>query len=357
MNVRPTTFDDGAAIQPILERNGMDSRDPVLWREGWTTYPFAEDFRDIPIGWVLEDGDGSLVGTLANIQMLYDFGGRRLKGVIAADWAVNPEHRNMALKLMSVFFRQKGVDLWINGSASATTSQLLAGLKIPRIPAPGYDIPCFWPVRRSAFAKAALTRRSVPGAALLAYPAGVALLVSDILRGSGRGPLSSSVQRLTQFDERFDDLWKAIITGPPRLRAIRTKAALEWRFRSELRQGRAAIITAGKGDRISGYAVLTRRAGSDLGMDLYDVADLQAAGDEPVIFRDLLLGAIRTAREDGLDAVKFMTGCPAKRAPAAGLRPYTYHLPFWQLYYKTTPEFTAPLSSAEAWDFSLVDTY
>ncbi len=101
-----------------------------------------------------------------------------------------------------------------------------------------------------------------------------------------------------------------------------------------------------------------RRKGAELGMDLYDVADIQAAGDDPATMKDLLLGSIRIAREDGADAVKFMSGTPAKRVPADALRPYTYRLPFWQLYYKAaTPELSADLATADAWDISLFDTY
>jgi hypothetical protein len=52
-----------------------------------------------------------------------------------------------------------------------------------------------------------------------------------------------------------------------------------------------------------------------------------------------------------------LTGTPAKRVPAMALLPYTYQLPFWQLYYKASPALKPVLGSADAWDFSLFDTY
>lgn len=358
LRIRAASFEDAAAVCKLNERNGMGNVDPITWRESWEAYPFAAEFRDIPTGWVLETDTGSVVGNLDNIHTLYEIGGRRIKGVVASGWAVDAGHRGKALQLMTTFFRQKGVDLWLNVSASPAAAQILTAMRIARVPIPDYGTPCFWAVRPRAFAKAALLRRSVPGAAWLAWPVGLALLARDLCRSSGRGTVTLPLRRLRDFDDRFDGLWQAISAAPVRLRAVRTRAVLEWRFRNELRGGRAAIVVAEQGTALLGYAVLVRRAGSDLGMDLYDVADLQAAGDEPSTIRDLLLGSIRIAREEGADAVKLMSGSRMKRAPAETLQPYTYRLPLWQQYFKAaSTELAGQLSTAEAWDFSLFDTF
>ncbi len=355
--IRPALFSDATGISQVHKRNGLIEFDADTWRSGWESYPFAEDFRDIPIGWVLETDAGEVVGTIGNVHMLYEMDGRRFKAAIATSWAVDAAHRGGALRLTTAFFRQKGPELLLNGSASPTASRVLTGLQIPRIPIPAYSSACFWAVRPRAFAKAALERRGTPAAPVLSYPAGLALLVRDIFRRSGRGKLSGPVRRLPMFDDRFDSLWQRIGAGPSRLRAVRTRAVLQWRFQADLDAGRAAILASESGGNLSGYIVLARRPGSDLGMRLYDVADFQAAEDDPATFRDLLLAAVQFAREEGGDAVKLMTGTPAKRGPAAALRPYTYELPFWQLYYRASPELKQVLGAAEAWDFSLFDTW
>jgi len=354
--LRETTFEDAEGIAPVFQRNGVAPMHALAWRQRWECYPFAAEFRDIPIGWVLETDSGSVAGTLGNVWMLYELAGRRLKAAIATEWAVDTEYRRQALQLMVAFYKQKGIDLWLNGSANQITARILSGMRIPRIPIPDYAVPCFWAVRPQPFVRAALLRKSIKGAALLSRPAGLVLHAMDILRRSGRGRSSSPVHRLRQFDERFDLMWSQLAAGPPRLRAVRTRAVLEWRFGAELRGNRAAIVVAERAAAPSGYAVLVRRETS--GMDLYDVADLQAVGDDALTTRDLLLGSIKVAREDGVEAVKFLSGTPAKRLPANELRPHTYQLPLWQLYYKTTfPELGAALSSADAWDFSPFDTY
>ena len=358
VRVRPAERKDTEAIIGVLGRNGMGDPDPATWREMWDGYPFADEFRDIPTGWVLETESGTVVGNLNNVHLLYEMSGRRLRGTVAAGWAVDSPYRGKSLRLMTTFFKQPGIDIYLNVSASPATAQVLTGMKIPRIPIPDYGIPCLWATRPRAFARAALSRRSTPGAAALAWPAGLLLRVYDTVRRSGRSHLSTSIRRFDRFDDRVDALWQQINAGPTRLRAVRTKAVLEWRFRTELRERRIAIAATERGGTLLGYAVLIRRAGSELEMEMYDIADIQAAGDDPAIIRDLLLGSLQIAREDGMDALKFVTGMPSRRLAAEQLRPWTYHLPFWQQYFKTAaPEVAAALSTADAWDFSVFDTF
>ena len=357
VRIRPAAFTDAVAIRQVHERNGMGDLDTAAWRFCWEFYPFATEFQDVPMGWVLETGAGEVVGTLGNVHMLYELSGRRYKAAIAASWAVDAAYRGKSLHLTTTFFKQQGVDLWINGSANPSASRVLAGLRIPRMPIPGYSIPCFWAANPIGFARAGLQRRSTPAASLLAYPAGIALLLRDVFRSSGRGGLSTAISRLSAFDERFDSLWDRIAAGPPRLRAVRTRAVLDWKFRADLTAGRAAILVAESGGKPAGYTVLLERQGSDLGMSLYDVADIQAADDDPKVYGDLLKGAVQLARKEGVDAVKLLTGTPAKRIPAAALQPYTYELPYWQLYYKAKPDLATALTTADGWDFSLFDTY
>ncbi|HEY3416849.1 MAG TPA: hypothetical protein VGM23_08200 [Armatimonadota bacterium] len=354
--IRPATAQDAGAIRQVCARNGMSDLDQATWRECWEAYPFVDRFTDVPFGWVLETEAGEVVGNLTSVRLLYEWEGRRLRACVASAWAVDPAHRGQSLSLTVAFFRQKNIDLLLNVSASPSTARILTGMRIPRIPVPGYATPCFWPVRHAAFVRAALLRRKIPCASLLARPAGWIMGSRDFLRRRTLGSPVSPVTRLPQFDDRFDTFWQEIASGPPRLRAVRTRAVLEWRFRTELRRNRCAIVAAQQAGRLAGYAVLVRRR-QDTGMELYDVADLQAAGDDPAILRGLLLGSLDVAREEGADAVKFMSGTPAKRSPADSLHPYTYNLPCWSLYYKAAASLAPSLGTADAWDFSVFDTW
>lgn len=287
--------------------------------------------------------------------MLYDFEGRTLRGGITQGWCVDPEHRNSSLKLMGASYRQP-VDVWIDGSASEPVSKVLTALKVDRIPAPDYDVPMHWPVRYRAFAAVALRRKGVPASSVMAWPVGATLRMVDWARRWGRTHPSAQVRRIDQIDDRFDDLWQRIRSGPSLLRAFRTGAVLQWRFHQELASRGATVLVYQSGGKLQGYALLLHSFRRYTGLKACDVGDLQAVNDNPDVLRDLLVAALHAAREEGADTLKLMAGAGSKRSTALALGPYTYHAPFWELFYRVNhPGLAKRLASADAWDFSRFD--
>ena len=336
----------------------MGNQTPSDWISTWASYPCEGEFGQVPIAWVLEREDGSISGTFSNVHILCEAAGRKLRVAAGCDWAVEPDSRGMSLRLLDSFLRQPGVDICVVGSASPVTAEILGRLKVPRIPAPGYDSPMLWAVGPRLFAGAVLRRRSIRGASVLAWPAGVALGIGDFARGSGWGRPSAPTQAISGFDGRFEVFWDRLRVGRKLLRSVRTRSALAWRFQSALKAGNATVIVSCPGGELAGYAVVLRRFAPELGMDIYDIADLQAVGESPVIYRDLLLGSLRAARKGGAGALKLLTGDTAKRAAAASLKPHSYQLPFWQMFYKTTdPELAEWLAKPDSWDFSPYDNF
>ncbi len=173
-----------------------------------------------------------LRGAFANVHLLYELAGRKHRACIGCEWGVESEARGLSLQLLDRFLRVPGADLCIVGSASPVTSEILTRLKVARIPAPGYDNPLLWAAQPRVFAAAALRRKEIQGAGLLAWPAGAAIGLADFVKGSGRGKVSSTVRQVQVFDERFDSFWERLRRGPTRLRAVRSRAVLAWRFQS-----------------------------------------------------------------------------------------------------------------------------
>ncbi len=292
------TLDDARAVCALNARCGLSPMEPASWRRRWESSPFFDDFRGVPIGWVLDKGDGDLAGALASIHVPYEFGGRRLRGCVGSDWGVEPAARGSSLPLLLAFLTQKAVDLCLVSSAAPATSEILTRLKVSRIPAPGYHDPYMWPLRRRIFAAAALRKRAFPAANLVSWPAGAALAIADFLRGGRLGRPGSAVRQIDSFDERFDAFWDRLRQGPKRLRAVRSRAALEWRFREDSDKGRAVIVVREGPGGLSGYAVAPlRQLEFAPEARLCDIADLQTADDDPAAIRDLLLGAAWYARE------------------------------------------------------------
>lgn len=352
------TLDDAGAVCALNRRVGLGDVPSADWRRRWEDYPLSSEFQDIPIGWVLADDNGSIKGAFANIHLLYELGGRKLRACIGCEWGVESETRGLSLQLLDSFLRVRGADICIIGSASPVTSEILTRLKVPRIPAPGYDEPLLWAVRPRDFAAAALRKKEIRGAGLLAWPAALALGLADFVNRSGRGQVCSTVRQIPAFDERFDAFWERLRRGPRRLRAVRNRAVLAWRFQSALSKGEASVLVAERGGNLVGYAVLLHRDSPELGMKTYDVADLQALGNDALILKDLLLSSIRVARDGRAGTLKLLTGDATKRSTALSLRPHSYHVPVWQMYFRTTnSQLAEQLSPPDLWDFSPFDNY
>src|ERR1035438_5770644 len=93
VKLRTVRLDDAAAISQLQSRNGMGDVNAADLREGWDTHPFAAEFSGAPFGWVLETGDGEIVGFIGNVTLPCCLGDRRLRAAIASAWSVDAAYR------------------------------------------------------------------------------------------------------------------------------------------------------------------------------------------------------------------------------------------------------------------------
>ncbi|MCS6952187.1 MAG: GNAT family N-acetyltransferase [Bryobacterales bacterium] len=353
-HLRCATLEDLAGIRDVSVRNGLSAFEVESRKRWWLTHPFAADFEGVPMGWVLEDEGGRIVGTLTNIPMLYELDGRSLRCATASSWAVDPEHRSRSLQLMMSYFAQGRVELMINGSANDTAAQVMLAFRAEPIPAPEYDASLFWILRPRQFAAAALQRRRIPAARWLSVPAGLLLWLASI---PGRLPRRSAgeVRQFERFGEEFDAFWERLRKQPGRLRAVRTAKALEWRFSEAWWPGKRTVLGVVRDGELQGYIVLAERDQRKVLM----IGDLQALDDSPMVIRTLLGAAIRSALRQGALAVQWLGWAPGKRRAALPLFPTARRSGArWPLYYRTADaHLKARLSQPHCWDFSPFDAF
>ena len=102
--LRQASFEDYDQIAAVEEANGLSSKPREEWLHLWQGNPAYQQNPGWPIGWVLEDADGRIVGSLQNVPCLFRFDGRTYVGGFGRGWAVDVKYRAFSLLLLCVNF-------------------------------------------------------------------------------------------------------------------------------------------------------------------------------------------------------------------------------------------------------------
>ncbi len=354
MIVRKSTLDDFEGIMSVRRGCGLTDRDRASWEHHWTGNPHWTP--KTPIGWVIEDSDGRILGTFVSIPVAYQLGDRRLIAGVGNSFAVLPEGRKRSLQLVTEFCGQTHVNLLLSSTPAAMVAELLQKLfGALRAPYPANTGVLSWVTDYRGFAGAMLRRKAGRVAGGLGCLAGPALWTSDTLRRrvhSGRCQLD--VRRLDDFDDRFDAFWSRLRQRADRLLAVRDRATLAWHFCSTYRPGRE-ILALHEGDELIGYAVLIRMDQEAIGLKRLRICDLQTLEDNPAHVEALVSSAIGTARRTGIHMVEIMGHDGFKRNVIEGLNPHRREGGMQCLYWVKDPELAEPLLLADTWALSPYD--
>src|SRR6266404_116323 len=288
--IRPTSFQDYAALIPVLERNRLiTTMSREEWQHIWMGNPFRDLFHDVPIGWALESEGGKLVGTISNLHSLCYFKGQLLRAVVSSSWAVDTEYRSWSLLLAKRYFQQNNVDLLLNTSAGPVASKVYPLFAKP-LPCPNYNRQLVWITDYLRFAEAALRKKEIRAPALLKYPAAMALrCLNTVRQRNSHSWREGQILSLAEFDDRFDKFWSALASRSTRLLTLRSCAALTWRFRRGIAQKQVFILATEEQGELTGYMVLLLRRVEDADLQEFRIVDVQVLDEQPGRLRVLLL--------------------------------------------------------------------
>src|ERR1700724_1658578 len=105
--IREAIFDDYDQIASLQIRNGLTARANSDWITLWRSNPVYEELKhQFPIGWVLETGEGALVGSIGNIPLACHFRGQKRRAAAACDWVVDRSYRSSSMLLLDRFMSQ-----------------------------------------------------------------------------------------------------------------------------------------------------------------------------------------------------------------------------------------------------------
>jgi hypothetical protein len=356
--IRPATFDDYPSIQALESANLPAALPFDEWTRMWLDNPLWPRLgQNWPIGWVLKDESGWIVGSLGNVPSQYVFRGRELVCGNGRAWVVLPEYRGFALWLMDEYFNQPDAELFVNTTVNAVAAQVFSTLA-ERIPLGDWQTSSYWVTGYRGFARGAFDKIGVPLASTMAIPAAGALWMKDVLLAR-RLPATDPSLVLAEtngFDARFDQFWdEAVRQNPDRLLGVRDGRTLAWHFAIPLRRRQLWIYTASRNGLLRGYCVLKRQDSSQ-GLRRMRLVDFQSLEPNADLLPDFLHAALSRCAAEGLDMLELVgRGVPKMRA-FDDFAPYRRKLPNWSFYFQAAdPALQETLQAPAVWDPSEYD--
>jgi hypothetical protein len=357
-NLRPARFEDYPNIVTLESSHQMRSRTEKDWRALWEENPLWPRLqKDWPIGWVLEDSAGKIVGSIVNVPSIYQFADRELLCANGRAWVCANDYRGFAVLLMDEYFNQTGVDLFINTTVGPVATQTLDQYAI-HVPLGDWNTIAFCVTGYRGFAQGVLQRKGVPMPGLFAYPAAAALWMKDASRGKSlaAGDGSISIELLDGFDSRFDAFWQELVKqNPVKLLAERNSHALTWHFLIPKRNRRLWIYAAMREGLMRAFCVVKR---DDHGTDVrrMRIVDFQSVDQDRDLLPQLAEVARRRCVAEGIHMLEHL-GCGLPKMKAFDdFAPYRRRLGHWPYYYQATgAKLLDDLKNPGAWDPSSFD--
>jgi hypothetical protein len=356
--LRQASFKDHRQIAWLESRYGLVSKNYDEWSHLWLGNPVYKEIQpDWSIGWVLEDHDHRIVGSMGNIPLLYEFEGKRILAASGRHWVAEPSYRSASLILLDMVVNQRHVHLYLNNTVSATAAAALDVFGCPRVPVGVWDESGFWITHYQGFSERYLTWKNYPLAKPLSYLLAAGAFFKDRLTKTGLRESDIEVTPCSGFDERFDDFWEDFKRNHPhRLLAVRSREMLEWHYKHALLDNRLWIMTVVDGGRLVAYAIFERKDKPELGLKRTLVVDFQSLDGSTALLSPLLCRAARQCRDEGIHVLEHIGRWLENEERSETIAPYRRRLSAWSYVYRANdPMLAESLKDHRVWAPSLFD--
>ena len=359
--LRQARFEDFAQIARLEDKHNLISLPKQDWSRVWLDSPLWPRLGEKwPIGWVLEDEHGNIVGTHGNIPGLHSFRGQSLITATGRGCVVTPEYRGLALWLLDEFLNQGGVDLFFYNTVNIHGTGVVAPL-CPRCPLGDWQAASFWVTAYHGFALTALKMKGVPLPHILAPAAAAALRLKHALTAAALPPPAQGIDVAfsDHFDDRFDVFWRELVSqNADKLLAVRDLPTLNWHYAIPLRAGKIWILTASRAGSLRAFCVLKRedQPPGFQGLTRIRLVDFQTLEPDRDLLTTLLRPALARCSVERIHVLEHM-GCDLPRMRSFDrLAPHRRKLQSWKYYYKAAdPALEAELANPQVWDPSTYD--
>jgi hypothetical protein len=356
--VRQARFEDYSGIAALHDRHGFASRGYDEWAGLWIRNPLYLQLTDWPMGWVLEQNQ-TIVGYLGNIPLPYSFRGKPIVAATSRAWIVDSAFRSYSFSLLSRFFQQTNVGLFINTTVNENAIKGYEAFRVCRVPVGAWDQSLFWITNYRGFAASALANKGIPGPRVLSLPFSLGLFAIDKLAKKQLRVQRSkiSITFVRSFDERFDRFWEKLQRSNVEvLLATRSREVLEWHFQRALAENRAWVVTVEVGSQLAALAIFLRQDNRKLGLKRLRLIDFQSLDGGNELLIPILSTVLDRCRSERVHMLEIIGLSAAKQRILDDAVVHRRALPSWSYFYKTNDsQLAEALEDPRSWDPSCFD--
>ena len=356
--LRETSLDDYDQIASLESRYGLAAKTYEEWTHLHLSNPLQSGRQPgWPIGWVIEDGDKQIVGSVGNIPLSYEFGGRSILAVTGRGLVAEPAYRSMSLVLLDHLINQPGVELFLTNAITPASAPAFSALECVRVPVGQWDESAFWITHYPAFFKGLLAMKNLGWAKPLSYPVSALAFLKDRLTKTALREGDVEVKACTGFDDRFDEFWETLKrNNPHRLLADRSREVMKWHFKYALLENQLWIGAVIDGDRLAGYAIFDRRDNVNFGLKRVRLVDFQSLDGTTALLSPILSWALRKCHDEGIHMLQNIGQWLDKGDLIDNVAPHRRKLSTWTYVCRANnPNLAGGLRNRDAWSPSLFD--
>jgi len=359
---RQASFEDYSQIAALESRHGLGKRNYEQWSYVWTKNPAYQLVRDDwPIGWVLEDKNKQIVGSLGNIPVLYELGGKRIIAASGRAWVVEPRYRGYAPRLILPSLDQDSAELYITTTPNFEGLCAIGGLGALRVPVGAWDRKTCWVTNYRGVLSHWLDARTHLNSSAtrwLSYPVAALLFLREKMAESALrcGRDGFALQFGTTFDDRFDRFWEELkCQNPHLLLAVRTREVLDWHFALAREQGRLWVWTATQDAKLIAYCICLKLEDPLSAISRVALIDFQALDGNVTLLLPIVSACLDKCRREGIHFLENL-GLAFAETGINEVAPYNRPMHWWRYFYKARDKKLAEaLSTPQAWAPSLYD--
>tara|TARA_B100000029_G_scaffold515285_1_gene621533 strand:- start:469 stop:1566 length:1098 start_codon:yes stop_codon:yes gene_type:complete len=360
MKIREIQIEDYIQIQELHRKYNLNILDKDEWIKFWKNNPCLLN-SDIPapIGWVLENEQKRIVGSLSNILKEYYYNNKKFFVACSHAWIVEDKFRLEAFALLKNFFSQKNIDVFMVTTANESTAKIWLRHDAKKMPVSTYQNSMFFVLDLEKLICSFLKVKKIYLGKIINkfifYLSYVFLYKKINFWKSVNQPKNVIIN--TIIDNEFDVFWEDY-KSEFKYKFLQSRSAswIRWHIQQKIEQNKAWINTVTENKKILGYAICLERNNPKIGLKRIVIIDLVSLQDNTEVYLSLIKGCVNESKKRGYHMIEAIGFKNSKNRIFSQFKTFNRKFPIFPFYYKIGKIVDKNFLNVEdAWDPSLID--